>query len=39
MSPVYGLDLRAAIKVNLLLAADLHENKRHKYVDRLTKFQ
>ena len=36
--PVYGVDLRNAIKVNLLLAADLHENKRHTYVDRSTKF-
>ena len=36
--PVYGVDLRNAIKVNLLLAADIHENKRHNYVDRRSKF-
>lgn len=38
MRPVYGSNLRQAVKVFLVLAADLHENKRHRYVDRKSKF-
>jgi hypothetical protein len=34
--PIYGADLRRAVKVNLLLD-DLHESKRHKYVNRASK--
>ena len=39
LRPVYGVDLRKAIKVNLLLTADIHDSKRHNYVDRLSKFK
>ena len=39
MEPVYGLNLRQALKVQLLLAADLHEPKRHRYIDRRSKFE
>lgn len=38
MRPVYGVNLRQALKVPILLSADLHESKRHKYVDRKSKF-
>ena len=39
MRPVYGLNLRQAVKVTLLLSADLFETgKRHRYVDRRSKF-
>ena len=39
MSPVYGHDLRQAVRITLLLSADLFENKKHRYVDRKTKFE
>ena len=38
MRPVYGLNLRKAVKVSLILSADLYENKKHQYVDRQSKF-
>ena len=38
MKPVFGLNLRQAVKIQLLFSADLHEPKRHKYVDRRSKF-
>ena len=38
MEPVYGQNLRQAVKITLLLSADLHEAKRHRYVDRRSKF-
>ena len=38
MKPVYGIDLRKAVRVTLILSADLHENKRHRYIDRRSKF-
>ena len=39
MRPVYGVNLRAAIKVSLVFSVDLFENKRHRYVDRKSKFE
>ena len=39
MKPVYGVNLRSAIKVNLVFSVDLYESKRHKYVDRMSKFE
>ena len=39
MRPVYGINLRQAVKVSLLFSVDLYENKRHAYVDRVSKFQ
>lgn len=39
MRPMYGLNLRQAVKVSILLSADLFETgKRHRYVDRRSKF-
>lgn len=38
MRPVYGVNLRQALRVPLLLSAELYETKRHKYVDRRSKF-
>jgi hypothetical protein len=36
--PIFGADLRKAVKVALLLD-DLNESKRHKYVNKLSKFK
>ena len=37
MAPVYGQNLRHAVKIALVLSAELYEPKRHKYVDRRSK--